>query len=96
MGGAADLPQRASSPLKRPASDLEAEVSSSQKDDVDMIMVPTPDSLEPVDGSAQSSLVRAQSVDMLRKESEVDAAAVEQGRSTIRPRNVETSMHEPL
>ncbi len=40
MGGAADLPQRSSSPLKRRASDLEAEATSSQKDDVDMIMVP--------------------------------------------------------
>jgi hypothetical protein len=42
MGGASDFPNRASSPLKRPASDLEAETSD-VKDDVDMINVPESD-----------------------------------------------------
>ncbi|MBV35872.1 MAG: hypothetical protein CMP47_10560 [Rickettsiales bacterium] len=74
MGGAADLPQRSSSPLKRRASDLEAEVSSSQKDDVDMIMVPESDALESANDT-QSSRNRAQSVDMLRNESQIDGAA---------------------
>ncbi|PVH82524.1 UCH-domain-containing protein [Cadophora sp. DSE1049] len=74
MGGAADLPQRSSSPLKRRASDLEAEVSSSQKDDVDMIMVPESDLPESANDN-QSSRNRAQSVDMLRNEDQVDGAA---------------------
>ncbi|KAL2064140.1 hypothetical protein VTL71DRAFT_4634 [Oculimacula yallundae] len=71
MGGAADLPHRASSPLKRRASDLEPDVSSSQKDDVDMITVPESDSPEPT-SDGQSSHVRAQSVDMLRNENQPD------------------------
>ncbi|KAH6712208.1 ubiquitin carboxyl-terminal hydrolase-like protein [Leptodontidium sp. MPI-SDFR-AT-0119] len=74
MGGAADLPQRSSSPLKRRASDLEAEVSSSQKDDVDMIMVPESDPPEAVNDT-EPSRARAQSVDMLRNEDQVDGAA---------------------
>ena len=74
MGGAADLPQRSSSPLKRRASDLEAEVSSSQKDDVDMIMVPESDPLESANDT-QSLRNRAESVDMLRNESQIDGAA---------------------
>lgn len=41
MGGAADLPQRSSSPLKRPASELEQENPAKEKEDVDM------DRLEP-------------------------------------------------
>ncbi|KAH7348660.1 hypothetical protein BKA65DRAFT_264222 [Rhexocercosporidium sp. MPI-PUGE-AT-0058] len=80
MGGAADLPQRSSSPLKRRASDLEAAVSSSQKDDVDMIMVPESDSPETAN-DAQPSRVRAQSVDMLRNEDQVDGLA----SSKVRP-----------
>lgn len=36
MGGAADLPHRSSSPLKRPASDLEQETPAKDKEDVDM------------------------------------------------------------
>ncbi|KAH8805658.1 ubiquitin carboxyl-terminal hydrolase-like protein [Xylogone sp. PMI_703] len=61
MGGAADLPQRSSSPLKRPASDLENnEGQTEQADDVKM---------EGVDESSQTSAVpRAGSVDMLREE----------------------------
>ncbi len=35
MGGAADFPQRSSSPLKRPASDLE-DPSSGHNEDIDM------------------------------------------------------------
>lgn len=73
MGGAADLPQRSSSPLKRRASDLEAEVSPSQKDDVDMIMVPESDPPEPAKDS-EPSRDRAQSVDMLGTEDQVDGS----------------------
>lgn len=36
MGGAADLPHRSSSPLKRPASELEQETPAKDKEDVDM------------------------------------------------------------
>lgn len=69
MGGAADNPHRSSSPLKRRASDLDAEGESSQKDDVDMISVPPsdpPESIEGVTTAARSK--RAQSVDMLRND----------------------------
>jgi ubiquitin carboxyl-terminal hydrolase 4/11/15 len=74
MGGAADLPQRSSSPLKRPASDLEGEAQSSQKDDVDMISVPNSETTEQVAESTQSSRARAQSVDMLRHEGQNNGA----------------------
>lgn len=71
MGGAADLPQRSSSPLKRRASDLEGEVPSSQKDDVDMITVPPSDTPESADTPTTTiRSKRAQSVDMLRNENE--------------------------
>jgi ubiquitin carboxyl-terminal hydrolase 4/11/15 len=74
MGGAADLPQRSSSPLKRRASDLD-EVQSSQKDDVDMISVPPSDPPEAADVSITATRSkRAQSVDMLKNNDE-DAAA---------------------
>ncbi|RFU29961.1 hypothetical protein B7463_g6357, partial [Scytalidium lignicola] len=61
MGGAADLPQRSSSPLKRPASDLENnDGQPEQKDDVKM---------EGVDEPSQApSIPRASSIDMLRDE----------------------------
>lgn len=36
MGGAADIPLRSSSPLKRPASELEQENPAKDKEDVDM------------------------------------------------------------
>jgi ubiquitin carboxyl-terminal hydrolase 4/11/15 len=68
MGGAADLPQRSSSPLKRRASDLEGEVPSSWKDDVDMIAVPTSDPPDTMNTSTQS-------VDMLKEEHEAEAEA---------------------
>ena len=68
MGGAADLPQRSSSPLKRRASDLEADVRSSQKDDVDMIAVPESTPLKS-DASIRSTRPGwAQSINMLRDE----------------------------
>ena len=80
MGGAADFPQRSSSPLKRRAEDLDAdaqaEAQSSQKDDVDMIVVPEPDSPETPDASTRPTCpARAQSVDMLREE--LDTSAVD-------------------
>lgn len=92
MGGAADLPQRSSSPLKRRASDLEAEVSSSQKDDVDMIMVPESDPPEAVNDT-EPSRARAQSVDMLRNEDQVDGAASSKAEpETLEEGSAETSM----
>lgn len=36
MGGAADIPLRSSSPLKRPASELEQENPAKDKEDIDM------------------------------------------------------------
>jgi hypothetical protein len=36
MGGAADFPQRSSSPLKRPASDLEQDPAATPDEDVEM------------------------------------------------------------
>ncbi|KAN0095576.1 UCH domain containing protein [Hyaloscypha variabilis] len=82
MGGAADLPQRSSSPLKRRASDLDGEVQSSQKDDVDMISVPPSDPAESADAlTSATRSKRAQSVDMLRSENEDAAADVSTGES---------------
>lgn len=72
MGGAADLPQRSSSPLKRRASDLEdSDVPSSQKDDVDMVPVPPSDPSEPPK-STDTTHERAQSVDMLRHDAGIE------------------------
>jgi hypothetical protein len=51
MGGAADLPQRSSSPLKRPASELEQENPAKDKEDVDMDRLET--SKEPSNNSNQ-------------------------------------------
>jgi ubiquitin carboxyl-terminal hydrolase 4/11/15 len=47
MGGADNFPQRSSSPLKRPASDLEQEPSNAPEHDVDMDRSPTADSSDP-------------------------------------------------
>lgn len=81
MGGAADLPQRSSSPLKRRASDLEAsDVPSSQKDDVDMVPVPSPEQLEP-SKSTDTTQDRAQSVDMLRDDAETESSNDPPGHS---------------
>jgi ubiquitin carboxyl-terminal hydrolase 4/11/15 len=77
MGGAADLPQRSSSPLKRRASDLEWEAQSSQND-VDMIVVPEEASSEPTDISTRPTHPgRTQSVDMLRDEQEADGSTIQ-------------------
>lgn len=43
MGGAADFPQRSSSPLKRPASDLEQETPLPTEEDVEMDVIPPSD-----------------------------------------------------
>jgi ubiquitin carboxyl-terminal hydrolase 4/11 len=43
MGGAADFPQRSSSPLKRPASDLEQETPPATEEDVEMDALPPSD-----------------------------------------------------
>jgi hypothetical protein len=43
MGGAADFPQRSSSPLKRPASDLEQETPLPTEEDVEMDALPSSD-----------------------------------------------------
>jgi hypothetical protein len=43
MGGAADFPQRSSSPLKRPASDLEQEKPLPTEEDVEMDALPPSD-----------------------------------------------------
>lgn len=51
MGGAADIPLRSSSPLKRPASELEQENPAKDKEDVDMDRLET--SKEAPDSSNQ-------------------------------------------
>ncbi|PBP27076.1 ubiquitin carboxyl-terminal hydrolase [Diplocarpon rosae] len=65
MGGASDPQQRSSSPLKRRASDLEADGSSSQKDDVDMIAVSPSNPADVSEGPLESSRTREKPVDML-------------------------------
>ena len=95
MGGAADLPQRSSSPLKRRASDLDGEVQSSQKDDVDMISVPTSDPSEPAEAlTSATRSKRGQSVDMLRNENDDAVADVSTAESPdITPaKSAETGM----
>lgn len=51
MGGAADIPLRSSSPLKRPASELEQENPAKDKEDIDMDRLET--SKEAPDSSNQ-------------------------------------------
>ena len=68
MGDAEDMPKRASSPLKRPAAELE-EDESNQAEDVDMITVPALGSPEPAKATSKLSRSdRAQSVNMLENE----------------------------
>ncbi|KAF4635752.1 hypothetical protein G7Y89_g2337 [Cudoniella acicularis] len=74
MGGAADLPQRSSSPLKRRASDLEeSDAPSSQKDDIEMVSAPSSDPPDATEGL--KNVKRNQSVDMLGNGAEVDSAS---------------------
>jgi len=77
MGGAADPANRSSSPLKRPASDLEADVS---KDDVDMINVPDTD---PTLTSPQTT--RTGSVDMMDGEQDLETPLNSNGTSSPKP-----------
>lgn len=83
MGGASEQSQRSSSPLKRRASELEPEVTSSQ-DDVDMIAVPSTDPA-PVDDISKPTLSprpkSPQTVDMLQEE-EAQTQHVEVGNDT--------------
>lgn len=91
MGGAEDLPNRASSPLKRRASDLDLEDASSQKDDVDMITVPSSDPQTTTDTSTRSPrVIRAHSVNMLDNEEDPDTGDVTSTPLTGRTKNVET------
>ena len=64
MGGAAENLHRSSSPLKRRASDIDREGTSSQND-VDMIPVPASDAPEPttVSSQAANALVRIPNID---------------------------------
>ncbi|TAQ84249.1 hypothetical protein B7494_g7427 [Chlorociboria aeruginascens] len=78
MGGAADIPNRASSPLKRRASDLDGDVPSDQQDDVDMI-VPLSDHSESTEAPPLSARARsALSVGMLREQPNGDPFGVDQ------------------
>ncbi|KAI6709922.1 hypothetical protein JHW43_007556 [Diplocarpon mali] len=87
MGGASDLSQRSSSPLKRRASDLGADGSSSQKDDVDMIPVSPPDPADASEGPLASSHTREKSVDMLANGFEADGVAeVAEEQEQVSPR----------
>lgn len=83
MGGAEDIPQRSSSPLKRRASNLDAE----EKDDVEMINVSDPS--EGMEASTRPPRARrAQSVDMLKEEAEGHQCQDE-------PSSAETGMFAP-
>jgi hypothetical protein len=53
MGGAADFPQRSSSPLKRPASDLEQETPVPAEEDVEMDALPPSDPPEMIHNTGQ-------------------------------------------
>ncbi|KAA8572048.1 hypothetical protein EYC84_001974 [Monilinia fructicola] len=75
MSGAEDMPQRSSSPLKRPASELEPDLPlSSQKEDVDMVLVPN--AQEDTESTvAAPTAIRAASVNMMRDEAAGDDSA---------------------
>lgn len=91
MGGAADIPQRASSPLKRRASDLEGDIPHSQKNDVDMIGVPSSDILEPP-GALDSQ--RPQATDKKGNEPDIDSCKTSTGepQSPVSQNAVEIGM----
>lgn len=94
MGGADDLPKRASSPLKRPASDLSSEDTPSQKEDVDMVMVPASDSAE--SARERSPLLRrdrAQSVDMLGDDTAASPAPVTKAPRSFSPTSGKFGTH---
>jgi ubiquitin carboxyl-terminal hydrolase 4/11 len=99
MGGAADLPQRSSSPLKRRASDLDGEVETSQKDDVDMISVPPSDPPESTDAATTATRSkRSQSVDMLRNDDTASTSAVsaEESPDAVPAKTAETGIAQTL
>jgi len=93
MGGAADLPQRSSSPLKRRASDLDgehehkAEVTLSEKEDVDMVTVPHSDEQENTDVPLSPNRIkRAQSIEMFKdvqNEEPSDATSLTQETAAV-------------
>lgn len=91
MGGAEDLPKRASSPLKRPAADLEPEDSANQAEDVDMITVLPSDSQEAAKTASQlPRSMRAQSVNMFENEAEPAASGKvndAEAQDTTRPKS---------
>lgn len=68
MGGAGYAPERSSSPLKRRASDLEAEVSGTRQDDITMSSVSEGDSEVRQTPPGSSRHQRGVSVDMLAGE----------------------------
>lgn len=74
MEGADDIPNRSSSPLKRPASELEPDLPlSSSKEDVDMLVVP--EAQEDTESAiAAPTAVRAASVNMTRDEPAAEAS----------------------
>ena len=96
MGGAADLPQRSSSPLKRRASDLDGdrqnkEVIASQKEDVEMVTAPQSDQSEDaVVSLSPVRTTRAPSVDMLndaQDEGVPDSTGLTQDTSGVHLKN---------
>lgn len=96
MGGAEDLPKRASSPLKRPAADLEPEDSSNHTEDVDMILVPasgSPQSAKPNSKSPRTE--RAQSINMLENEAKSTTsgeADIPEKQTASRPKSPASGM----
>jgi ubiquitin carboxyl-terminal hydrolase 4/11/15 len=82
MGGAADLPLRSSSPLKRRASNLEGEAQPSQREDVDMLAVPELASLRStVTAESRQHPGRTPSVQMLAEENNIKADPTSENRA---------------
>lgn len=62
MGGAADFPERSSSPLKRPASELDQDSSTVQEEDVEMDALPS--------SNAPEGLLNTRSATKIKEHSE--------------------------
>ena len=88
MEGAENLPKRASSPLKRPASELDSEEPSSQREDVDMITVASSAASDaPKPTSPLSQRQRARSVNMLEEQSQTSTKVETNPARSFSPSN---------
>jgi ubiquitin carboxyl-terminal hydrolase 4/11 len=87
MGGAADFPERASSPLKRRASSIEPETEAQNaNEDVDMVTVPSSDA-----ASTNSPMTLPQSSSNINGVSELMTSLQEHALSTETDNSIATT-----